>query len=148
MVHQTVSPRKRVGSMAINSNICSHCFTFTLMMTGALSQNIGKLFSELTDNLLFICVSGFWLYTITVYAWTCSFPDHEPVNVFQSPNCCTLRMLMLSGANPLQGVLLTYPSLWLPIGDTTFLIWNFCRCGIFNLTFLHKTLCCSPSTEL
>ena len=32
--------------------------TFTLMTTGAFSQNVGKLFSELklvTDNLLFIC---------------------------------------------------------------------------------------------
>ena len=52
--------------MAINSNVCSHCFTFTLMMTGAFSRNVGKLFSELTDNRLFICVSDFWLYTITV----------------------------------------------------------------------------------
>ena len=42
--------------MAINSNVCLHLFTFTLMMTGAFSRNVGKLFSELklvTDNLLF-----------------------------------------------------------------------------------------------
>ena len=43
--------------MVINRNICSHLFTFALMMTGAISRNVGKLFSELkfvTDNLLFI----------------------------------------------------------------------------------------------
>ena len=33
--------------MAINSNVCSHLFTFALMTTGAFSQDIGKLFSEL-----------------------------------------------------------------------------------------------------
>ena len=40
--------------MAIKRNICSHLFTFTLMTTGAFSQNFSKLFSELklvTDNL-------------------------------------------------------------------------------------------------
>ena len=39
------------------SNVCSHFFIFTLMRTGAFSQNVGKSFSELklvTDNLLFI----------------------------------------------------------------------------------------------
>ena len=38
----------------LNSNVCSHFFTFALMTTGAFSQNVGKLFSELklvTDNL-------------------------------------------------------------------------------------------------
>ena len=43
--------------MAINSNGCSHFLTFALMTTGAFSQNVGKLFSELklvTDNFLFI----------------------------------------------------------------------------------------------
>ena len=42
--------------MAINSNVCLHLFTFALMTTGAFSQNVGKLFSELklvTNNLLF-----------------------------------------------------------------------------------------------
>ena len=42
--------------MAINSNVCSHLFTFALMMTAAFSRNIGKLFSELKlvpDSLLF-----------------------------------------------------------------------------------------------
>ena len=47
--------------MAINSNFCSHCFIFALMMTGAFSRNINKLFSELklvTDNLsLYLCSS-------------------------------------------------------------------------------------------
>ena len=41
--------------MAINSNVCSHFFTFALMTTRAFSRNVGKLFSELklvTDNLL------------------------------------------------------------------------------------------------
>ena len=41
----------------LNSNVCSHFFTFALMTTGAFSRNVGKLFSDLklvTDNLLFI----------------------------------------------------------------------------------------------
>ena len=33
--------------MAINRNVCPHFFTFTLMTTGAFSQNVGKLFSDL-----------------------------------------------------------------------------------------------------
>ena len=36
---------------------CLHLFTFALMVTGAFSRNVGKLFSELklvTDNLFFI----------------------------------------------------------------------------------------------
>ena len=40
--------------MAINSNVCSHFFTFVLMTTGAFSQSVGKLFSEfklVTDDL-------------------------------------------------------------------------------------------------
>ena len=40
--------------MAINSSVCSHLFTFSLMTTGAFSRNVSKLFSELklvTDNL-------------------------------------------------------------------------------------------------
>ena len=39
--------------MAINSSGCSHLFTFALMMIGAFSQSVCKLFSELklaTDN--------------------------------------------------------------------------------------------------
>ena len=41
--------------MAINSNVVRTSTTFAFMMTGAFSQNVGKLFSELklvTDNLL------------------------------------------------------------------------------------------------
>ena len=45
--------------MAINSNVCSHFFHFRPddNSTGAFSQKVGKLFSELklvTDNFLFI----------------------------------------------------------------------------------------------
>ena len=43
--------------------------TFTLLTTGAFSQNVGKLFSELkleTDNLLFIYAEANWEATDSV----------------------------------------------------------------------------------
>ena len=49
--------------MAINSNVYSHLFTFTFLTTWALSQNIGKFFSELKsvqDILPFIWAEANW----------------------------------------------------------------------------------------
>ena len=48
-----------VHGYKINSRVCSQFFTFALMTTGAFSQNVGKLFSELRlvpDNLLLMVI--------------------------------------------------------------------------------------------
>jgi len=47
--------------MVINSNVCSHFFHFSLTMTGAISRNVGKIFSSLksvADNLSFYLYSS------------------------------------------------------------------------------------------
>ena len=54
--------------MAINSNICSHLFTFALMTTGAFSQNVSKLFSELK-----LVTANLHLYSYISYCDLC-FP--------------------------------------------------------------------------
>ena len=95
-----------VCSQAINSNVCSHFFTFALMTTGAFSQNVGKLFSELklvTDNLFklrFLATSFLLQVAGLLNMFTCLVLALVSLNtvMISSSNACICNLCFVQSA--------------------------------------------------